>query len=539
MRTATTLLVLVVLATTGVSLGGELRSPALSFTLMDGSVIAGAIDTDSLSVKTRYGSLQIPMRELVRFTPGLDSHPDLADRIGVLVAAIGSPEAKDREQARKELIEIGPWMETIIAGYAADQPPEGKTEMAAILAAYKKTRGEATTRKSLEWKDKVETEQFTAVGRIQQRRLEVACPYGRLDVKLGQIRLARIIEDGDLPKFRRACDHVVIELRDGTHAKGTTNLAGIAVATPYGELDVPIGHVSTITFSEKDGAAEVQLRSGDQLYGTVRLKTIGLTTNYGPLAIPITEVVRIDVYAGRIDDGLEYYWSFDNADAVDSLRGVKGQVVGDVVFADGVFGKAPVFKNHSTKIVIQSPKFNVNGWKQATLSMWGKMNSYSTYGNAINRAEGNQGCGLWLTVGGNYGYWVGGSFGVRLGKDRYDYLSVQPHSFRSKVKPYPKTGVWYHLAGTYDGLRVRVYVNGKLEGEQVAETPGLPLFDLPGAKTVIGRSAVAYRNHWRDTYFPGPIDEIKIWKRALTEPEVRQLHERGLSLQKTAGGAGS
>ena len=532
MRTAISLLAVAVLTTAGVSPAGELRSPALSFTLMDGSFITGGIDADSLSVKTRYGSLQIPVGELICFTPGLDSHPDLADRIGVLVAALGSPEKAKRDQARKELIEMGPWMETIISGYAADQPPEGNTEMAAILEAYKKARGGAAAGKSLAWKDKLETEQFTAVGQISPRWLEVASRYGKLDVKLDQIRQARIIKDGDLGELRETCDHVAVELRDGTHAKGTVDLAAVAVATPYGKLDVPLGHVSTITFSERGKAAQVQLGSGEQLHGKVRLKTIELTTSYGTLAIPISEVVRIEVHAGRIEDGLAYYWSFDNADAVDSLRGVKGQIVGDVVFADGVFGKAPVFKNHSTKIVIQSPEFNVNGWKQATLSMWGKMNSYSTYGNAITRAEGNQGCGLSLSVGGNYGYWVGGSFGVRLGKD--SVLSVQPRSFRSKVKPYPKTGVWYHLVGTYDGRRVRVYVNGKLEGEKAAETPGLPLWDLPGAKMVIGRSAAANHKHWRDTYFPGPIDEVKIWRRALTGPELGQLYEQGLPPGKTA-----
>lgn len=243
--------------------------------------------------------------------------------------------------------------------------------------------------------------------------------------------------------------------------------------------------------------------------------------------LPVDERDGPKVMTGAIDDGLAYYWSFDNQNALDSVREVNGQIVGEVRFEDGIIGKAPVIKDDSTKIVIQSPSLDLNGWNQVTFSMWGKMNGYSTYGRAISWAEGNQACGLALHVGGDSGYWVAGAFYVFL--EDGGYLHVRPKAFIKNVKPYPKTGVWYHLVGTYDGKRVRFYVNGKLDGERLADTPGLRIRDLPDARLVIGRAAPSPKyDHWHDTYFPGLIDEVKIWRRALSQEEVTSLYEQTL-----------
>jgi len=58
--------------------------------------------------------------------------------------------------------------------------------------------------------------------------------------------------------------------------------------------------------------------------------------------------------------------------------------------------------------------------------------------------------------------------------------------------------------------------------------------DHPNARTVIGRAAGKNRDSWRDTYFPGPIDEIKIWKRALRPTEVKLLYAQTLAKGKPA-----
>lgn len=228
--------------------------------------------------------------------------------------------------------------------------------------------------------------------------------------------------------------------------------------------------------------------------------------------------------AGGSENGPAYHWSFDEKNALDYVREVQGRVVGNVTFEDGVLGKAAVLKDDSTRIDIQSPSLNLDGWEQVTVSMWCKMNGYSTYGRVLSRAKGNEGCGVALHVGGRLRSWVAGGFWVFL--EDGSHLVIRPDTFRKNVKPQPKVGVWYHLVGTYDGKQIRFYVNGQSDGQQSAAKPNLRIRDLPDARLVIGRAAQSPKyDHWRDTYFPGLVDELTIWQRALSPDEVKLLYE--------------
>ena len=74
----------------------------------------------------------------------------------------------------------------------------------------------------------------------------------------------------------------------------------------------------------------------------------------------------------------------------------------------------------------------------------------------------------------------------------------------------PLTPTWTHLATTYDGAQVRLYVNGRL----VAGAPQHgPLRDGSGALRLGGTSA----GEW----FDGLIDEVRVYDRALTGGELQ------------------
>lgn len=73
---------------------------------------------------------------------------------------------------------------------------------------------------------------------------------------------------------------------------------------------------------------------------------------------------------------------------------------------------------------------------------------------------------------------------------------------------------WTHLAGTYDGANVKLYINGKLT-VTTAYTESIPAQDMP---LIIG-------NHG-DTQYPtrpfiGKIDEVRIWNITRTEAEIK------------------
>ena len=232
-----------------------------------------------------------------------------------------------------------------------------------------------------------------------------------------------------------------------TNMSGRLAMAAISVAL-FAEIWAPGGggrlmaeSVETATTAPAKPAASVRCTNLDEILGRVAPKTMfPLKTPHGTVDLPLDKVASITISGGPLEAGLAYYWPFDNKDAVDKIAGVKGRVDGPVAFAKGIVGLAPVFKNHTTRIVLQSPRLNFNGWKRVTLSFWAKFNSYSTYGVVFGRANVSTGCGISSRMGGTYGgRWIGALFCVRFPEIYQE--TVSPESLKNKIKPYPKKGV--------------------------------------------------------------------------------------------------
>jgi hypothetical protein len=79
--------------------------------------------------------------------------------------------------------------------------------------------------------------------------------------------------------------------------------------------------------------------------------------------------------------------------------------------------------------------------------------------------------------------------------------------------PQPPAGVWTHLAGSYDGRRIKVYVNGRLQ--QTVEAPGrIAKSDAP---LYIGALMPDARP------FHGRIEDVCVWSRALADEEIARV----------------
>jgi PKD repeat protein len=80
------------------------------------------------------------------------------------------------------------------------------------------------------------------------------------------------------------------------------------------------------------------------------------------------------------------------------------------------------------------------------------------------------------------------------------------------VAPSPlPTNTWTHLAATYDGTTMRLYVNGALVASR-AQT---------GAITTSGQALTIGGNPLFGAYFSGQIDEVRIYDRALSSSEIQ------------------
>jgi len=71
---------------------------------------------------------------------------------------------------------------------------------------------------------------------------------------------------------------------------------------------------------------------------------------------------------------------------------------------------------------------------------------------------------------------------------------------------------WTYLAGTFDGSTLRFYVNGQLVGSKATSAP----IDVTSGVLRIGGDSV-----WSGELFPGVIDEVRIYNRALSQPELQ------------------
>ena len=145
-----------------------------------------------------------------------------------------------------------------------------------------------------------------------------------------------------------------------------------------------------------------------------------------------------------------------------------------------------------------------------TVSIWVKMDE-STKGRyatpLMARDEKNLGGGLWNLYGFNFYKTPDDKWEFRIGPgDNVPTWSV----LKTNKLEYNK---WTHLTGSYDGSVMKFYVDGKLIGSR--NTPYVP------AQTngyLIGNS------NWFS--YPGNVvDNLRVYNRALTDEEVKQLHD--------------
>lgn len=114
------------------------------------------------------------------------------------------------------------------------------------------------------------------------------------------------------------------------------------------------------------------------------------------------------------------------------------------------------------------------------------------------------------------GTWTGYRMGVLDGKPCFE-IPRTPWSHHLKAANHLPTGRWVHLAGTYDGQVLRIYMDGEEEGVMERSGPVRPnTFPL-----VLGSFAVGH-----DAHFTGLLDEVKLYDRALSGEEVRQRFQR-------------
>ncbi len=154
---------------------------------------------------------------------------------------------------------------------------------------------------------------------------------------------------------------------------------------------------------------------------------------------------------------------------------------------------------------------------QVTVSAWvyweDPITAADIWGTALSRQLGtgiNQHYHLSIRMDGRPSFWLTTAPTPPATKDTV--LLVAAPAVAPKM-------TWIHLAGTYDGAQSRLYVDGEL----VASSPITGDFHSDTTPVILGGNGNDASGVPTEL-FPGRIDELMLYARALSDAEIAQLH---------------
>jgi hypothetical protein len=222
--------------------------------------------------------------------------------------------------------------------------------------------------------------------------------------------------------------------------------------------------------------------------------------------------VTIHHFYVRAGNGPLAQWSFEGDTKDTAFLGFRdGTPSGGTAYTPGAVGNAMTF-DPATMAHVKAPNA-VNTTAGFSVSAWVKLDT-AVGARAIVSQGGDRfpGFVLWhrgdTAAGGSR--WVFGMPGAQNSGE----FAVAAETVQ--------TGVWTHVTGVHDAQsrKMRIYVNGVKSGE-IDRT--LPAWNATG-EVQIGRTM--WDGNPGVDHFPGSIDEVAIWDRALSDTEVRTAVSR-------------
>jgi hypothetical protein len=148
---------------------------------------------------------------------------------------------------------------------------------------------------------------------------------------------------------------------------------------------------------------------------------------------------------------------------------------------DGTDGEITVSNDHS---------LNFEDTNKFSISVWINRNNhpFTRSRSIISKGTSSSKCGY------NFGLSKNKIISISIGDGTSSY------SCRSNILT--NTGIWYHIAGTWDGNTLYFYINGELDNSTY----------LGDVFTEDDTKALQIGNHYYDHWFAGLIDEVRISK---------------------------
>ncbi len=267
--------------------------------------------------------------------------------------------------------------------------------------------------------------------------------------------------------------------------------------------DVYFG-TDAIAVADADNSSPEFISNQDSL--TYQSPTLQFDTTYYWRIDELKEdatITRGDVWTFRTipelsvtDETLVGWWKLDDNEGSMALdwsgRNNHGNITGNPQWTIGQLGNALELDGYDDAVDVGNPEsFNITD--TISLLVWIKPEAFGNGADQTYIAKGNDSYALRHNNANNLEFRI---------SDTINVLYLPGSSLNSE---------WHHLAGTYDGAQLKMYLDGVLGA--TANSPG------PVNESVynvnIGRESVGNRFHYN-----GAIDEVRIYNRALTEDEI-------------------
>ncbi len=224
-------------------------------------------------------------------------------------------------------------------------------------------------------------------------------------------------------------------------------------------------------------------------------------------------ILMAAIVANAAPNGLLYAWelspSYIQGSSLKAIEGLNGAVLGDVSYVDGPFGKGMVLDGSTNRVQMYKgvPAGVVLPKKELTLEAWVKIENRNSWRAIVSYAQDNgsyeRGFFMGLVDGKISGYVAT----VRDGSGpRWDWISWDAQFDFSK---------WYHVAFTYDGAKMVLYINGEAVKESTQAYGDIVYPDQ--ATFALG----CYVDDNELEHLQGALREVRIYNRALTQAEIR------------------
>jgi hypothetical protein len=157
----------------------------------DGSMVRAVLLHENLEVMTKYGKLSIPVRDIRRIDFGQHLSEGVRQRVEEAIKQLGSDTYRQRQEAVKQLIALGPLgFPAVNAASASSDLEVAKRAQTVIKHLRDKIPAEQLRTKT---DDFILTAEFPVTGRIMFPTLRVRTAYfGDVDLRLSELRQLRL-----------------------------------------------------------------------------------------------------------------------------------------------------------------------------------------------------------------------------------------------------------------------------------------------------------------------------------------------------------